>query len=65
MNPKPEKILLRTMSENPALEWNSRSTNSEEAESKSMPRIQPVVSGINSKFNFAPAIVCRKKLEKR
>ena len=55
---KPEKILLRTMSENPAFEWNSRSQP--KMTSESTPALYPILQGVNTKVNFAPAIVYRK-----
>ena len=63
---KPEKIMLRTMSENPALDWNTRSRTCMGHEvTASWPRILPLVTGVNSKFNFAPAIVYRKRVGRR
>ena len=53
------------MSENPALEWNTRSTSIKHQATPSRPKIVPIVCGINSKFNFAPAIVYRKKFDDR
>ena len=51
------------MSENPALEWNSLDKTHDSV--KSRPKVQPIVTGINSRLNFAPAIVYRKVMDKR
>ena len=56
---KPEKILLRTMSENPAFEWNSRLK--QETSGKPSLLLYPVLQHVNCKVNFAPAIVYRKR----
>ena len=55
---KPEKILLRTMSENPAFEWNSRRRLDREAKPSLI--LHPVIQSVGFKLNFAPAIVYRK-----
>ena len=55
---RPEKILLRTMSENPALEWNSRVKC--ENQCGPPPLLAPIFHNICSKVNFAPALVYRK-----
>ena len=54
-----EKILLRTMSENPAFEWNLRSNP--ETKHKNNVILHPVFNNINFKLNFAPAVVYRRK----
>ena len=56
-NRKPVKPLLRTMSENPALEWN---TNVQSLEESSEVVMVPLVYNVNIKLLFAPAIVHQK-----
>merc|ERR1719282_927193 len=56
-NRKPVKPLLRTMSENPALEWN---TNVQSLEESSEVVMVPLVYNLNIKILFAPAIVHQK-----
>ena len=56
-NRKPVKPLLRTMSENPALEWN---TNVQSLEESSEVVMVPLVYNVNIKVLFAPAIVHQK-----
>ena len=53
-NRRPVKPLLRTMSENPALEWNTNIQNNEET---SEVVLVPVVFNVNIKTMFAPSIV--------
>ena len=50
--------MLRTMSENPAFEWNSRRRVDREAKPSLI--LHPVVQSVGFKLNFAPAIVYRK-----
>ena len=56
---KRDKPLLRTMSENPALEWNIRETKDSETDSAST-TLAPISHGVNTRLNFAPAIAYRK-----
>ena len=57
-NRRPVKPLLRTMSENPALEWN---TNIQTGETEASEVVMvPLVHGCSVKLMFAPAIVHQK-----
>ena len=59
-NKKPVKPLLRTMSENPALEWNTTRQYMEEANEVVM---VPIIYDCHVKLMVAPAIVYKKTID--
>ena len=58
-----EKILLRTMSENPAFEWNLRSNPDNKKHDSFI--LYPVFHNVNFKLNFAPAIIYSRQRSRK